>query len=143
MIDYFYQSKKDPNDLNDEELKNIILKNHKTYISFIKAQENLLLMPMKEAMDKMINNQRDIVKYFNEQVLNANKLILKNQQEQIAKFEETNKTLIRLIDDKEKLKVAFLQILNTYIKNREELGSFKTREKEDLIANVRKLTSNL
>ncbi|TCC89053.1 hypothetical protein EZ428_15205 [Pedobacter frigiditerrae] len=143
MVEYFYRTKKDPSDINDDLLKSSFAKSHKTYTSFIKTQEQLLLIPMKEAMDKMISNQKDIVKYFNEQVVNANKSILKNQLEQKAKLQETENLLIKVIEGKEKLKVNFLQILNSYIRNREELGSFKTREKEELVESVRKQISNL
>ena len=143
MVDYFHRTKKDPTDINDDLLKNSFAKSHKTYTSFIKTQEALLLIPMKEAMDKMIANQKDIVKYFNEQVVGANKSILKNQQEQTSRLQETEKLLIKAIDGKEKLKANFLQILNGYIRNREELGSFKAREKEELIEMVRKQVTNL
>ncbi|RZK10815.1 MAG: hypothetical protein EOO46_09210 [Flavobacterium sp.] len=143
MVDYFHRTKKDPSDINDDLLKNSFAKSHKTYTSFIKTQEQLLLIPMKEAMDKMITNQKDIVKYFNEQVVNANKSILKNQHEQNAKLQETENLLIKAMDGKEKLKGNFLLILNAYIRNREELGSFKAREKEELIENVRKQIANL
>jgi len=143
MVDYFHRTKKDPSDINDDLLKSSFAKSHKTYTSFIKTQEQLLLIPMKEAMDKMISNQKDIVKYFNEQVVNANKNILKSQLEQNAKLRETENLLIKAIDGKEKLKGNFLLILNGYIRNREELGSFKAREKEELIENVRKQVANL
>lgn len=136
MVDYFFRTRKDPSDINNDLQKNSFAKSHKTYTSFIKTQEQLLLIPMKEAMDRMISNQKDIVKYFNEQVVNANKSILKNQQEQ------TN-LLTKAIDGKEKLKASFLIILNGYIRNREELGSFKTREKEELIENARKQVNNI
>lgn len=124
-------------------LKNSFAKSHKIYTSFIKTQEQLLLIPMKEAMDKMISNQKDIVKYFNEQVVNANKNILKNQLEQTVKLQETENLLIKAIEGKEKLKANCLLILNGYIRTREELGSFKAREKEELIENVRKQIANL
>lgn len=143
MVEYFYRTKKDPSDINDDLLKSSFAKSHKTYTSFIKTQEQLLLIPMKEAMDKMISNQKDIVKYFNEQVVNANKNILKNQLEQKTKLQETESLLIRAIEGKEKLKGNFLLILNSYIRSREELGSFKAREKEELIENVRKQIANL
>lgn len=143
MVDYFHRTKKDPSDINDDLLKNSFAKSHKTYTSFIKTQETLLLIPMKEAMDKMISNQKDIVKYFNDQVVGANKSILKNQQEQTTKLQETENLLIKAIDGKEKLKANFLQILSGYIKSREELGSFKAREKEELIETVRKQIMNL
>ncbi|MBC6112797.1 BfmA/BtgA family mobilization protein [Pedobacter fastidiosus] len=143
MVEYFYRTKKDPTDVSDDLLKNSFAKSHKTYTSFIKTQEQLLLIPMKEAMDKMISNQKDIVKYFNEQVVGANKTILKNQQEQNSKLLETEKLLAKVIDGKEKLKANFILILNAYIRNREELGSFKSREKEELIEDVRKQVANL
>jgi hypothetical protein len=143
MVDYFYRTKKDPSDINDELLKTSLAKSHKAYTSFIKTQEQLLLIPMKESMDKMISNQKDIVKYFNEQVINANKNILKNQQEQTTKLQETEKRILKAIENKERLKASFLQILNGYFRNREELGAFKTREREELIENARKQIINL
>lgn len=39
MVEYFYRSNKDPTDLNDELLKNTILKGQKEYIGFIKTQD--------------------------------------------------------------------------------------------------------
>lgn len=125
MVEYFYRTKKDPSDINDELMKSTLAKNHKAYTIFIKAQENLLLIPMKESMDRMITNQKEIVKYFNEQVIYANKTIIKN-------LNSTENLITKSLQDKEKLKAVFLQILNHYIKSREELGTFKTREKEEL-----------
>lgn len=143
MVEYFYRTRKDPADINDEQLKSSLAKNHKAYTSFIKTQEQLLLIPMKESMDRMISNQKDIVKYFNEQVVNANKTILKNQKEQATKLQETEKLILKAIENKERLKANFLQMLNGYIKNREELGAFKTREREELAEMVRKQVINL
>lgn len=143
MVEYFYRTRKDPADINDEQLKSSLAKNHKAYTSFIKTQEQLLLIPMKESMDRIISNQKDIVKYFNEQVVNANKTILKNQKEQVTKLQETEKLILKAIENKERLKANFLQMLNGYIKNREELGAFKTREREELAEMVRKQVINL
>jgi len=39
MVNYFHRTKKDPSDINDEILKNTLVKNHDTYIRFIRAQE--------------------------------------------------------------------------------------------------------
>jgi hypothetical protein len=146
MVDYFYKTKKDPVDLNDDILKNALSKNHDTYIRFIRAQEDNLLIPIKENVDRMISNQREIVRYFNEQVLNANKTILTNQDLQTAKHLENEKLLQAIysrLDTKEKLKAKFLYILNTYIRLREETGSFKGREKEELAETARKQTADL
>jgi len=143
MVEYFYRTKKDPADINDEILKNTLAKSHKTYMSFIKAQEDLLLIPIKTSTDKMISNQKDIVKYFNEQVLSANKNLLKNQQMFLDKINSLEKLLSTAIDQKDKLKSRFQYILNNYIRNREELGSFKGREKEELAEQTRKQIENL
>ncbi|WP_138765820.1 BfmA/BtgA family mobilization protein [Pedobacter xixiisoli] len=47
MIDYFYRSKKDPKDMNDELLKNTIVKGQKDSIGYIRTQEKDLLIPIK------------------------------------------------------------------------------------------------
>lgn len=146
MVDYFYKTKKDPTDLNDDVLKSTLRRSHKTYVGFIKNQEDLLLIPMKQAMDKMIANQKDIVRFFNEQVLGANKNLLKHQLDQQGKFEESDKLMKALqeqMESKAKLKIKVLHILNNYIKAREELGSFKTKEKEELADKVRKHVESL
>lgn len=77
-----------------------------------------------------------MVKYFNEQVLNANKTIIK-------KLSETEILLTNAYSGKEKLKANFLHILNGYVTSREELGAFKTREKDELAETARNQTKNL
>ncbi|MEN0054240.1 MAG: BfmA/BtgA family mobilization protein [Mucilaginibacter sp.] len=146
MVEYFYKTKKDPKDINDELLKKTLIKNHDTYIRFIRTQEDRLLIPLKEEIDRMINNQREIVKYFNEQVIGANKSILSGQEMQAAKLKETDKLLQAVfgrIDSKEKLKAKFLLILNGYIKLREEVSSLKNREKDELAQGFRKQVADL
>jgi hypothetical protein len=112
MVDYFHRTQKDPADINDELLKNTLLKNHQTYIRFIRSQEDNLLIPVKENVDRMIVNQREIVRYFNEQVLNANKTILQQQEAQARQLDAIG----RQLDSREKLKVKFLYILAAYSK---------------------------
>ncbi|MEO3406843.1 BfmA/BtgA family mobilization protein [Mucilaginibacter sp. CAU 1740] len=146
MVEYFYKTKKDPADISDEMLKTSLAKNHDIYIRFIRTQEDTLLIPLKEEVDRMINNQREIVRYFNEQVVNANKAILTGQETQASRQKETDKLLQAVysrIDTKEKLKAKFLVILTGYIKMREELGSFKNREKDELAETFRKQITDL
>src|SRR5438067_7141255 len=81
MVDYFYKSKKDPTDLNDELLKNTLLKNHQQYIGFIKTQENMLLVPMKTLMDRISESQRVVIDRFNTEVLTHNADVLTNQHD--------------------------------------------------------------
>jgi predicted transcriptional regulator len=133
MVDYFHKTGKDPADINDEVLKKTLLKNHDTYIRFIRAQEDNLLLPMKENVDRLITNQREIVRYFNEQVISANKAILQGQDAQAGKFGETEKILQAIhsrMESKEDLKRRFMHILNQYSKSRENTPA---KEKEALL----------
>ena len=43
MVEYFYRTKKDPKDINDELLKKTLTKNHDTYIRFIRARTSAAL----------------------------------------------------------------------------------------------------
>lgn len=75
MVDYFHRSKKDPKDVNDELLKNTLLKQHRDYIGFIRTQENDLLIPIKRKVDRMTRSQKNIVDFFNGQQQH-NKVVL-------------------------------------------------------------------
>jgi len=147
MVDYFYKTSKDPNDISDELLKKTLTRNHDTYTSFIKAQEKLLLIPMRQEVGRMITNQEQIVKYFNEQVLKANKELLQNQQGIIRNYTEVAQLIRELREaqeSKSSLKMKFMYILNGYIKARDAF-SFTTaaKEKEELILETRKLVTKL
>lgn len=141
MVEYFYRSSKDPLDIGEEQLRKALSRNHDAYTSFIKSQEKVLLIPMRVEMERMIKNQEQIISFFNDQVLKANKSLLENQQVQIKAISESEKMIRILYQDREIKKILqqkFLIILDTYIKNRENLGSFKTREKEELVELTRK-----
>ncbi len=57
MVDYFYRTKKDPIDLNDEMLKNSILKNAQNQIAFLKTQEKIFLFPLNEKIGEVLEQQ--------------------------------------------------------------------------------------
>jgi hypothetical protein len=137
MVDYFYKSKKDPTDLNDELLKNALMKNHQQYIGFIRTQENMLLVPIKTEMDRVSESQRKIIDRFNTEVLKHNVDVLNNQQTQIQAFNEVAhvmNAILKVMKSKETLKEQFLFILDDYIKSREAFGMMTSgREKEELI----------
>ncbi|MDP9077095.1 MAG: hypothetical protein M3O71_06700 [Bacteroidota bacterium] len=141
MVDYFYKSKKDPVDLNDEVLKNTLLKNHQQYIGFIKTQENMLLVPIKILIDRIGESQRQIIERFNTEVLQHNVDVLNNQHAQAVVFSEIG----RLMDvisksqkSKETLKTQFMSILESYIRSREAFTMMTSgREKDELIAMVK------
>ena len=137
MVDYFYKSKKDPMDLNDELLKNALMKNHQQYIGFIKTQENMLLVPMKTLMDKIGESQRQIIERFNTEVLTHNVDVLNNQHALASMFGEVGRLMDAILQSqksKETLKAQFVSILEVYIKSREAFTMMTSgREKEDLI----------
>jgi hypothetical protein len=138
MVDYFYKSKKDPLDLNDELLKNALMKNHQQYIGFIKSQENMLLIPMKTEMDRVSASQSKIIERFNTQILKANTDLLNNQSTQDQKLNTIGAimdTIQKGLKSKEALKSQFLYILDGYIRSREAFGMMTSgREKEELIS---------
>lgn len=141
MVEYFYRSGKDPLDIGEEQLRKALSRNHDTYTSFIKSQEKVLLIPMRVEMERMIRNQEQIVSFFNEQVLKANKSLLENQHLHLKEVTESATMIKILYNDRENKKILqqkFLNILDAYIKTRENLGSFKTREKEELAELSRK-----
>lgn len=137
MVDYFYRSKKDPLDVNDELLKNTLLKNHKDYIGFIRTQETDLLIPTKREVDRMIQSQKKLLDYFNDHIIKHNENLLKNQQVQINKFSKTDELMLVItakLDAKEKLKNKFVYILENYIRIRDSFTMMTSgREKEELI----------
>jgi hypothetical protein len=142
MVDYFYKSKKDPMDLNDELLKNTLLKNHQQYIGFIKTQENMLLVPMKTLMDKIGESQLQIIDRFNTEVLTHNADVLTNQHDLAAMMGEIARLMDAILQSqksKEMLKAQLMSILEGYIKAREAFTMMTAaREKEDLIAITKK-----
>ena len=142
MLDYFYRSKKDPTDLNDELLKNTILKGQKEYIGFIKTQETELLIPIKRDSARMLEAMRKIVDFFNGRVLKQNDEMLSNQSVQTKRLGTLNEVVSNIemkIITKERLKKNFMLILNSYIRERESMGIMTSgREKEELAEQARK-----
>jgi thymidylate kinase len=138
MVDYFYKSKKDPIDLNDELLKNALMKNHQQYIGFIRAQETMLLIPIKTEMDRVSRSQGKIIDRFNSEVLMHNVDVLNNLQSHAKAFGEVARVMdaiLKVMKSKETLKEQFLVILDGYIRSREAFGMMTSgREKDELIA---------
>jgi len=142
MLDYFYRSKKDPTDLNDELLKNTILKGQKEYIGFIKTQETELLIPIKRDSARMIEAMKKIIDRFNGQILKHNDEILSNQSAQakrLGTLHEVTTNIEMKIITKERLKKNFMLIMNSYIRERERMGMMTSgKEKEELAEQTRK-----
>jgi hypothetical protein len=116
MVEYFHRTGKDPSDIADELLKSTLIKNHDTYIRFIRAQEEKILIPVKAEVDRMVASQVKIIDSFNGQVLKANRDILAGQARQVTETASLLKTITDKLDNKESLKIKFLYILNHYSK---------------------------
>ena len=141
MVDYFYRSKKDPIDLNDELLKNTILKGQKEYIGFIKTQETELLIPIKMDAGRLIEAMKKISDAFDEKVAQQNKKVLENQTvqvEQLTLLNTTVKSINTKVKTRDMLKGDFLSILNGYIRDRERFTIMTSaKEKEELAERAR------
>lgn len=143
MVDYFFRSKKDPLDINDELLKNTLLKQHKDYIGFIRTQENDLLIPIKREVDRMTGNQRDLNNLLKELEKRSGMLTSgqgellsagKNYNSKLSNTDEVLKNILVKLSTREQLKKQFHYILGTYIKNRDGFSMMTSaKEKEELI----------
>lgn len=147
MVEYFYRTGKDPLDINDELLRKAIAKNHDAYVGFTKVQEKMLLIPMKESMDIVLEGQKNIVKFLKEKQVPEIQQLKQLQQSQINKFSESDqlmKNIYQLLDHKYKLKNKFSLILETYIKGREEIsGAFNGKNKVELVERCRQMVNEL
>ncbi|WP_316753874.1 BfmA/BtgA family mobilization protein [Pedobacter gandavensis] len=154
MVDYFFRSKKDPSDLNDEFLKTTLLKSHKDYIGFIRTQENELLIPIKTDVTRMVVKLGEIVDCFNAQVIRHNDklmakqlVLLDNQDVQVRKFSQTDelmKLVLNKLETKDQLKRKFLHILDAYIKARNSFSiTTAGKEKDELIQKTKDLINYL
>lgn len=147
MVDYFYRTKKDPIDFNDEMLKNSILKNAQNQIAFLKTQEKIFLFPLNEKIGEVLEQQGEILEVLDEQVLQANQVQGEEHQKQLqhlADIYHLLKGLNNRMDGKADLKHKFLYILNNYISLREKITGFLSgREKEELISETRRQVERL
>jgi Asp-tRNA(Asn)/Glu-tRNA(Gln) amidotransferase C subunit len=147
MVDYFFKSKKDPRDLNDELLKKELNKKTDNIIGFIKTQEEELLRPIKKDSERMIAAQGKIVNFFNENIIKHNdvqKAAFQTQLNNIGKMVEFLNKVDTAQYDKNVLKNKFSEIMEYYIKSREQLNVFnKQTDKDELTSHVRQQVKNL
>ena len=147
MVDYFYKSKKDPRDLNDELLKRELVLRSDRIIGFIRTMESELLFPLKKDGEKLNKSQKQIVDFFNEHIIQYNK----GQREAFSKQEvllNAVNTAIQSIQkaqiQRQSLKNKFSHVLEYYIKARDNMGiTTKQIDKDNLANNVRQQLENL
>lgn len=148
MVDYFHRSKKDPLDVNDELLKNTLLKQHKDYIGFIRTQENDLLIPIKREVDRMTRSQKNIIDFFNG-LQKHNRVVLEVDREMLAGQKNHSDIMEKVVgslngisakmESKETLKEKFRYILEGYIRSRDSFGMMTSaKEKDELVRKTKK-----
>ncbi len=136
MIEYFYRTKKDPLDINDDQLKTTLLKQHRDYVGFIKTQENDLLIPTKREIERMTESQRKVINGFNG-LLKQNEVIptlMDKQNQYLYQLEVHYKAIVAQLQTKEHFKRSFLNIFDGYALARDNISSIGSRkEKEQLL----------
>lgn len=149
MVDYFYKSKKDPADLNDELLKKELGQGINRIISFIKTQEKEALSPMladlaqlQRALSQLSQQQSRFFQVSDDEKIEGffavtQRRQMKEYKEDQEKQAEIAKTLTYLLaetqshqkqvraqfEEKEGLKAKFIRILDHYALQREALNA--------------------
>lgn len=146
MVNYFYGTKKDPVDFNDELLKKELVNGVNRIISFFKKQEKDFLLPMFTDSNGLIIIAKEHTEYF--------KIIWQHLQREEKKSDGISNRMAQLekeiarthqyYNEKSKLKSSFREILNYYINQRESLGwPVSAAKKEELQSHVRKSLENI
>lgn len=147
MVDYFYKTKKDPKDINDELLKNAINRKTDNIIAFIRTQEQDLLVPSKKQIEQLALYLQDLVKFFNEHLLiklNEQDKTGKENNEYLKEVYRMVKRTDELKQDKAILKTKCLKLLEHYIAQREQMGMMTSKADKDALAeHVREQVMNL
>ena len=141
MVDYFYKSKKDPGDLNDELLKKELGQGINRIISFIKTQEKEALTPMMADGRELQRSLSFLIKqfdgFFNVDAENyIHGFYLKSQRERASE----NATLLNRQQDLEKQQretVQELQKLLTEARTYQSEGRTHLERREVLKAKFR------
>jgi len=146
MVDYFYKSKKDPADLNDEMLKKELSSGISRILSFIRKQEGDLLVPiysMASELSTLAKLQGTVTKAIAEAQLKGNTAVGESVSH-LKLLDSDLKRLIVALAEKDKLKSGFRKILEHYIAQRETLGwPVSAAKKEELAKQVRQALENL
>jgi hypothetical protein len=147
MVDYFYKTKKDPRDLNDDLLKNAINRKTDNIVAFIKTQEQDLLIPIKKDGERLGASQKQIVDSFNKHIVAHNELQKKSYDSQITAIGQIADYLNKLDTahlEKIKLKKRFSGILEHYMTEREKMNMLsKQADKDELMRFTREQVNNL
>jgi len=137
MTEYFYRTKKDPLDINDDLLKTTMVRNHKDYIGFIKTQENDLLIPTRREVAQLSEAQKRLIIGFNG-LLKQNEMVpvlMEKQNQYLYQLNKDYKLIFEKLQDKQGLKQLFLNILEGYALARDNLPAIGSKkDKVQLLA---------
>lgn len=137
MIDYFHRTRKDPMDINDELLKNTLLKQHREHIGFVKTQENDLLIPTKREVDRLVESQKKVIHGFSG-LLKQNAIIpqlMDRQNQYLQQLESHYSSLAARLSEKEKFKHLFLNIFENYALARDHISGLGSRKEREQLLN--------
>ena len=146
MVDYFYRSKKDPADPDDEILKRELSSGVNRILSFIRQQEKDFLLPLftdSGILKTASLKQKELLEGIGRHLLAESEqtAVLTKRSEQVI---NGLKHLISKQKEKEMLKEQFGRLLNYYITQREDMGwTTSGIKKEELIAHVKQSLKNL
>jgi hypothetical protein len=170
MVDYFYKSKKDPLDLNDELLKKELGQGINRIIAFIKTQEKEALSPMLADLAQLqrtltrlnaqheqffqTKNDQEVTGFF----IQTQRRLLKEHQTEQQQQQEMAQTLQNLLSEarshqnevrlqqeaKKGLKAKFMAILDHYVLQRDAMNALtQGRLIKELQENTRSQVNNL
>ncbi|HAF34738.1 MULTISPECIES: BfmA/BtgA family mobilization protein [Sphingobacterium] len=146
MVDYFYRSKKDPVDLNDEVLKKELSSGVNRILSFIRKQETDLLVPLYSMLDELgavSRQQSGIIDLISDEQQKSSEF-LKANTEYLGSLDKVLKKIFLGITQRQELKDGFKRILEHYIAQRETLGwPVSNAKKEELAKQVREALDKL
>lgn len=129
MVDYFYRTKKDPIDLNDELLKKEITSGISKILSFYRQQENDLILPQFEILSNMENSIIKLLDNIESATSKLNQLSLEQQS-----LSNRQRNMHTSFEDAKLLKTRFRKIFENYVAARESLGwNPSSRIKDELI----------
>lgn len=146
MVDYFYRSKKDPADPDDEILKRELSSGVNRILSFIRQQEKDFLLPLftdSGILKTASLKQKELLEGIGRHLLieSEQTSVLTKRSEQVI---NGLKHLISKQKEKELLKEQFGRLLDYYINQREEMGwTTSSVKKEELIAHIKQSLKNL
>lgn len=146
MVDYFYKSKKDPADLNDEILKKELSGGVNRILSFIRKQETDLLVPLYSMLDELsavTKQQSGIIDLISDEQQKSSEF-LKANTEYLASLDRALKRTFASMAEKQALKDGFRKVLEHYISQRETLGwPVSAAKKDELARQVREALDKL